>query len=107
MNILFICSRNEWRSPTAEKIYQDYSGIHVRSAGTEPSARIKLTAKNINWADMIFVMEKKHKQRMFEKFPYETADKKIIVLNIPDDYRFMDPGLIEELKNGIDPYIDQ
>ena len=62
MNILFVCSRNHWRSPTAETIYKNRSGINVKSAGTEPSARIKLNSKIIEWADLIFVMEKKHKQ---------------------------------------------
>lgn len=59
MKILFICSRNQWLSPTAEAIYKDHSGINVWSAGTESSARIKLSAKTILWADIIFVMEKK------------------------------------------------
>src|ERR1700756_3313528 len=98
MNILFVCSRNQWRSPTAEAIYKRQSGLHVKSAGTEPSARIKLTAKIIMWADIIFVMEKKHKQKMMEKFPFETEGKQIIILDIPDEYQFMDEELIEDIK---------
>ncbi len=62
MNLLFVCSRNQWRSPTAEEIYKKRNGFNVRSSGTEPSARIKLNLKTILWADVIFVMEKKHKQ---------------------------------------------
>ncbi len=107
MNILFICSRNKWRSPTAETIYKNNTDLNVRSAGTEPTARIKLTAKTILWADLIFVMEKKHKQRMQEKFPFETANKKIIVLNIPDEYQYMDPELVEDIKTKVDSYINQ
>ena len=87
MNILFVCSRNQWRSPTAEMIYKNYIGLNVRSAGTEPSARIRLTAKTIAWADIIFVMEKKHKQRILENFPSETDEKQIVILNIPDEYK--------------------
>ena len=105
MNLLFVCSRNQWRSPTAESIYKNYSGINVKSAGTEPSARIKLNSKIIEWADYIFVMEKKHKQRMSENFPAETKDKRIIILNIPDEYKYMDPELIEEIKSKVDDYI--
>jgi predicted protein tyrosine phosphatase len=105
MNILFICSRNIWRSPTAEAIYKSHPGINVRSAGTEPSARIKLSSKNIIWADLIFVMEKRHKLRMVEKFPSETEDKQIIILDIPDEYKFMDPELIEDIKTKVDQYI--
>lgn len=62
MNILFVCSRNQWRSPTAEAIYKNHTDINARSAGTSTSAKIKLTAKMILWSDIIFVMEKKHKQ---------------------------------------------
>lgn len=106
MNILFICSRNQWRSPTAETIYKNHSGLNVKSAGTEPSARIKLTAKNINWADIIFVMEKRHKHRILENFPFETEQKQIIILDIQDEYKFMDPELIEELKTKVGQYLD-
>lgn len=105
MNILFICSRNQWRSPTAEEIYKNYSGISVRSAGTEPSARIKLSAKNILWADIIFVMEKRHKARLVERFPNDIEDKQIVILDIPDEYNFMDLELIEDIKMKVDQYI--
>lgn len=106
MNILFVCSRNQWRSPTAETIYKNHSSFNVKSAGTEPSARIRLTAKSINWADIIFVMEKKHKQRMLENFQFETEQKQIIILDIQDEYKFMDPELIEELKTKVREYLD-
>ena len=106
MNILFVCSRNQWRSPTAEEIYKNYSGLNVRSAGTEPSARIKLTAKTIEWSNIIFVMEKKHKQRMVEKFPFETERKQIIILDISDEYQFMDEELVEDIKAKVSGYIN-
>lgn len=77
MNILFVCSRNQWRSPTAEAIYKNNPTVNVKSAGTEPSARIKLTAKNIAWAGVfIFVMEKRHERKndgkIFDRNPTET-----------------------------------
>ena len=106
MNILFVCSRNRWRSPTAEAIFKT-SQVHIaRSAGTEPSARIKLTTKLIAWADIIFAMEKRHKQRMLESFALETDGKEIVVLNIPDEYQYMDKELIESIKLSVSPYLD-
>lgn len=105
MNILFVCSRNQWRSPTAETIYKNHSGIFVKSAGTEPSARIKLSAKTILWADMIFVMEKKHKQRIQEKFPNEIGDKQLVTLDIEDEYQFMDSDLVDEIKTKVNHYL--
>lgn len=68
MNILFICSRNQWRSPTAETIFRNNKGLSVRSAGTEPSAKTRVNAKLLEWADHVFVMEKRHKQRIEENF---------------------------------------
>jgi predicted protein tyrosine phosphatase len=102
MNLLFVCSRNQWRSPTAEAIFKDHAFYKVRSAGTEPSARIRLSQKQLDWADHIFVMEKKHKQRILEKF---TIEKDIIVLDIEDDYRYMDPELIESIRTSLLPYL--
>lgn len=105
MNILFVCSRNQWRSPTAETIYKNHHGIFVKSAGTEPSARIKINSKLIEWADIIFVMEKHHKQRISERFSDDTLSKRIIVLDIPDDYQYMDEELIDSIKRSVEPYL--
>jgi len=66
-NLLFICSRNQWRSPTAEKIYTQ-KGYKARSAGTSPNAKRTVSVNDINWSTHIFVMEKKHKQRLIAKF---------------------------------------
>jgi predicted protein tyrosine phosphatase len=104
VKILFVCSRNQWRSPTAEAIYKSRQDISVKSAGTESSARIKLTSKMILWADIIFVMEKKHKERIFQKFGHEIENKPLIILSIPDEYKFMDAELIEEIQTKVDPY---
>lgn len=105
MNILFVCSRNKWRSATAETIYKNHPDHQVRSAGTEPSARIKINVKLIIWADLIFVMEKKHKQRITARFPEESDGKEMIILDIPDDYQYMDEELIEELNAKVDGYL--
>jgi predicted protein tyrosine phosphatase len=105
MNLLFVCSRNQWRSPTAEAIFKNYQEHQVQSAGTEPSARIKITEKLINWADIVFVMEKKHKQRLQQRFTAVLTNKEVIILDIPDDYQFMDEELIDLLKISISPYL--
>ncbi|MFM9950034.1 MAG: low molecular weight protein tyrosine phosphatase family protein [Saprospiraceae bacterium] len=105
MNILFICSRNIWRSRTAETIFKNNQQHLVKSAGTENEARIKVTEKLVRWADLIFVMEKKHKERLSEKFGSLADDKDIIILDIQDDYKYMDPELIEMLKDSVSPYL--
>ena len=106
IKLLFICSRNKWRSLTAEKIFNGVKGHDVRSAGTEANARIKVTEGHIGWADIIFVMEKKHLRRLKDRFGYMVDNKKIICLDITDDYEFMDEELIELLKCRVSEYIE-
>lgn len=105
MNILFVCSRNNWRSPTAETIYKNSQDHKVKSAGTEPSAKKRVSSKDILWADIIFAMEKKHKQRLLENFPGDIKNKQLIVLDIEDDYEYMDKELVEMIKLSVDPYL--
>lgn len=106
IKILFLCSRNKWRSYTAEKIFHGINGHEVRSAGTENNARIKVTAGHIGWADMVFVMEKKHLKRIQEKFGDILKEKEVIILDISDDYTFMDVELIEILKSRVSDYMN-
>ena len=103
--LLFICSRNQWRSPTAEKLMQGFNGYEARSAGTAEGARIRVTAGHIGWADVIFVMEKKHGRKIREQFGDAIGGKEIICLHIPDDYRFMDSELIELLKARLEDHV--
>ena len=98
---------NKWRSPTAEKIYFNHPKIKVRSAGTSPKARRTVSSNDIIWSNKIIVMESKHKQRLKSNYQSELNDKDIFVLDIPDDYQFMDPELIEILKDAIDPIIEE
>lgn len=103
---MFICSKNKWRSATAEKIFQGVNGHQVRSAGTEKNARVKVTEGHIGWADVIFVMEQKHKRRLRQKFGQMLMDKSIICLDIPDEFTFMDEELIEILYQRVQEHIE-
>ncbi len=102
MNLLFICSKNEWRSKTAETIFKNKNGISVKSAGTSKTARIKVSSKLLQWADSIFVMEDHHKKRIKQSFAEALGNKEIFVLHIPDEYKYMDPELIEQLEDVYD-----
>ncbi|MNI76199.1 hypothetical protein D3C73_1324120 [compost metagenome] len=78
----------------------------VKSAGTEEQARIRVTEGHLGWADLIFVMEKKHLRRLQEKFRTEIRNKTIICLGIPDDYTYMEEELIELLEARVSEYIE-
>lgn len=104
--LLFVCSRNRWRSPTAEAVFHGVNGLEARSAGTEANARIKITAGHIGWADLVFVMEKKHLRRLRDRFAGEISGKRVICLNIPDDYQFMQPELVSLLEASVMPHLN-
>ena len=104
-NILFICSKNQWRSPTGEQIFKNHAELNVRSAGTSSSARKTVNAKDILWADIIFVMEEKHKSRLKAEFIKSVKYKDIQVLDIPDEYQYMDEELVDILEQSVSAYL--
>lgn len=106
MNLLFICSRNQWRSPTAEQVWRRHPGVVVRSAGTSPNARHPVSAGDLQWADVIFAMEEKHKSRLLAEYRRIVEGKPIYVLDIPDEYKYMDRQLVEELRQGVGAILD-
>jgi len=106
MNVLFICSKNKWRSPTAENIFRRYDGVSARSAGTSRKSRRQVRVTDIRWADLIFVMEEKHMSRMRADFRGELKHKTVHVLDIPDEYGLMDPELIDLITGAVMPVID-
>lgn len=104
-NILFICSRNQWRSPTAEQVWKNHPELNVRSAGTSPRAKRTVNAKDMQWANVIFVMEEKHKNRLKAQFTRLLNHKPIHVLDVPDEYQYMDEELVEILKQAVGNYL--
>ena len=101
MNVLFVCSRNQWRSPTAEKVWRNRDGLFTRSAGTSRQAKRKVSVGDIRWADVIMVMEQKHKDRLTAEFTRLIKNKPLYILEIPDDYKYMDPELVEHFEIAI------
>lgn len=103
--ILFLCSQNKLRSPTAEAIFANHPAIEVDSAGLNNDAEVPLSEEQIRWADLVIVMEKVHRNRLNRKFKSALAGKRVAVLNIPDEYDYMDPALIALLKSRCASYI--
>jgi predicted protein tyrosine phosphatase len=104
-NVLFLCSQNKLRSPTAEAVFTGHPTVDVDSAGLNHDAVVPLSEEQIGWADLILVMEKVHRSRLNRKFGKSLAGKRIVVLNIPDNYDCMDPALISLLKLRCAAYI--
>ena len=105
MKVLFICSRNRLRSPTAEQVFANYPGLQTASAGLDADADEPLPPELLRWADMIFVMEKAHRTKLARKFRAHLKDRRVICLDILDDYDYMDPSLVEVLKAVVPPHL--
>lgn len=104
-HILFVCGRNQWRSPTAERIYQNDMRIFVRSAGISEQSPHRISAADIAWADLILVMEERYAQAIRTQFRRSMLPL-IKSLDIPDEYGFMDAELIELIRSGVEHQIE-
>lgn len=104
-HVLFICSRNQWRSPTAEAVYQNDPRVEACSAGLSASARRRVSEKLLRWADMVVVMDRAQKQKLEDQFPSVFDDLHVDVLDIPDDYTFMDPELVTLIRDRFEPLL--
>ncbi len=104
MKVLFVCSGNVDRSPTAEEMFRTRPGLEVKSAGTSILARRRLTKDMVDWADRIFVMEQEHADCVQSMQP--SASAKVIVLHIPDVYRRNDPQLKTILRRIVTPRLE-
>lgn len=101
IKILFVCGRNQRRSPTAEQLFRDDPRMAVRSAGVSESSKRRIKENDLHWADLLLVMEPKYAARIRFQFPAESIPP-IRSLDIPDDYKFMDAELIELLKTAVE-----
>ena len=104
-NILFLCGKNRKRSPTAEHIFAGRADLEVRSAGLDNDADYQCAVEDIEWANIIFVMESSQKAKVTQKFKPHLKKARIICLNIRDDYEYMEQGLVELLNKRITPHL--
>lgn len=98
MRVLFVCSQNRLRSPTAERVFSGWEGMEVMSAGVDADAVKVVSSAMLEWADLVFVMEVTHRNRLRRSFRRECEGKRIVVLGIPDEYDFMQPELVGLLQ---------
>jgi predicted protein tyrosine phosphatase len=106
MRLLFVCGRNKWRSPTAEAVFARYDDIETQSAGIGRDADSPVSPEAIEWADIILVMEPAHRDKLNRDFGSPLRSKRVVVLGIPDDYRFMQPELIALLEERVRRFVD-
>lgn len=105
LRVLFVCALNQWRSPTAEVLYRNDARLEVRSAGIRSGARRRLSAADLSWAQIVFVMEREQRQWIQENFR-EVGLPPLVTLDIPDEFGYMDPPLQRRLRAAIGPELD-
>jgi predicted protein tyrosine phosphatase len=103
--LLFVCSQNRLRSPTAEAVCTGIESVEAISAGTNNDAEQPLTGDLIEWADVVIVMEREHHNRINRKFREQLKGTPLVVLGIPDDYDYMQPELVTLLKARLQRWI--
>jgi predicted protein tyrosine phosphatase len=105
LRVLFICSRNRRRSPTAERLFAGRLDLEVASAGLAPDADEEVTSETIEWADLILVMERSHRVLLQHRFNRHLRRARVACLDIRDDYEFMDGALVRLLRMRVDPHL--
>lgn len=105
--VVFVCTANRLRSPTAEDVFRDWPGIDVVSAGTDSAAPRVLTKELVEAADAIFAMEAHHREKIRKKFKKRPRDNRIITLYIQDEYERGDPELVSLLRQKVAPKLKE
>jgi predicted protein tyrosine phosphatase len=103
--VLFLCEGNLHRSPTAQVLYQNTPGIKARSAGLSSQAPVQLTEELLDWAHVIFVMERRLVRILQRRFNSLLEDKEVVCLDVPDEYQYMQAELTAILAERLTPHL--
>jgi len=104
--ILFVCTANLDRSPTAHDLYADDPRYEVRSAGVATFAAVPLTRELLRWADRVFVMnEREDQHRTLLRIRFPDVDRPVIDLDVRDLWRRGNPELVTLLLRRLKPHL--
>jgi predicted protein tyrosine phosphatase len=104
--ILFVCTANVDRSPTAESLYADDERYEVRSAGVAPFATQPLSRDLLLWADRVFVMnEREDQHRTLIRIRFPDVDRPVVDLDVEDRWHRGDPELVSLLLRRLRPHL--
>jgi predicted protein tyrosine phosphatase len=105
IKILFVCGRNQWRSPTAVRVFRDDARVAACSAGVSSKGGHELSGADLEWADLVLVMERRYLARIRSGFGGRMDLPRIESLDIPDEFGYMDPELVALIRSSVEPYI--
>jgi predicted protein tyrosine phosphatase len=107
LHILFVCRQNRRRSATAERVFSKDPSLDVRSAGTSEAALVQVNDRMLDWADIIFTMDGQQQRALEQRFAGHVALQRLVCLEIPDHYPFLDPELITLLERRVQPHLER
>lgn len=91
--VLCVCSAGLLRSPTAANVLHREFGYNTRAAGCSSDfALIPVDPVLVHWADEIVCVEQSV-LHMLDGAELDLADKRVVVLAVPDRYEFMNDEL--------------
>jgi predicted protein tyrosine phosphatase len=103
--VLFICGKNRLRSPTAEQLFATWPAVETASAGLSDDADTPVSGELLEWAEIIFVMEAAHRARLSKRFRRHLRAQRVICLDIPDRFAYMEPALVDLLVAKVGPHL--
>lgn len=99
-HILFVCNQGQFRSRTAQDLFQHDPDIEARAVGIDKTAPQRITPEDLTWADMIYCMMPEHRKYIY-RMGGTRSHLNIGVLFIPDDYDYNQPELVQILTNQL------
>lgn len=103
--VLFVCQLNRARSATAERLFSKRPDLDVVSAGTSDDALVRVNGRMLEWAEVIFTMDEGQQRDLERQFPGHEALGRTICLEIPDEFGFLQPELVELLKQRVQSHL--
>lgn len=100
-NILFVCGKGRKRSPTAAAVAAELPGVQSDFAGLSADADERVTPEHLVWADTVAVMEKAQLSRLKRQMGSFPRGKRLVCLDIPDSFEFMQPELVHLLHSRL------
>lgn len=104
--VLFVCQLNRSRSATAERLFCKRPDLDVCSAGTSEDALVRVNERMLEWADLVFTMDREQERALEQMFPDHPAIDRIICLDIRDEFSFLQPDLVKLLEQRVTPHLD-
>jgi predicted protein tyrosine phosphatase len=105
MRVLFLCSRNQLRSPTAAHLFASWPGVETDSAGLADDAVVPLSSEQLEWAELVCVMEPAHRRKLSREHARWLKNKRVVCLDVPDEFTYMQPELVALLKRRVGPLL--